>query len=51
MNDDRQIAADSRHSFHFLPHFNLKTAGAGLMITKFGVNGSKFTKFVHDVEG
>jgi len=27
MNEDRQIAARSWHNFHFLPHFNSKTAG------------------------
>jgi len=38
MNGDRQIKAESRHNFHFLPHFNSK------------VTEVVFTKFLHDVE-
>jgi len=26
MNEDRQISAESQHNFHFLLHFNSKTA-------------------------
>jgi len=33
IKDDHQIAAESRHNFHFLSHFNSKVAG--LMFNKF----------------
>jgi len=26
LNKDRQISTESQHNFHFLPHFNSKTA-------------------------
>jgi len=38
MNDDRQISAESKHNFHFLPHFNSKTTEP------------IFTIFLHDEE-
>jgi len=38
INHDRQIAAESHHNYHFLPHFNSKTTGP------------IFTIFLHDVE-
>ena len=38
INDDRQISAETRHNFHFLPHFNSKTTGPII------------TKLLHNVE-
>jgi len=38
MNDDHQIAAESRYNFHILPHFNSKTTEL------------IFTNFLYDVE-
>jgi len=38
MDENREILAESQHSFHFLPHFNSKTTGPICTI------------FSHDVE-